>query len=288
MRSDHIGYLLALGVLAACGDDVARGHAASDAAATSTGWGGSTYVPSTGYGGTTYVSPGYGGTTYVSPGTGSGGSTYVAPITGGAAGSTVIGVLGGSTGVSGSTGVGPGTATGSIALNGGYYASGAFKGYLYTAAGTGSTISPPCGTGACFTTQACVNGTVPKVSSATAYSAEWGALVGWNIAQEAAPPNPAAAVALDGKTIKLSLTTGASPLPAGMRVKVTSAGVEYCTDLTGGTASVAASSLRKECWTAGGTALPAGSTVAAVAVQITSDGATDKKFDFCVSSLSIE
>jgi hypothetical protein len=280
MRSAHIEYLLVVCVLAACGDDGTKVRSPSGGSSGAGGSGGSTYVPPAGYGGSTYVPPaGYGG--YVPP-MGAGGSTYVPPT--GSGGSTYVPPVG----AGGAAGAPPGTATGSIALQGGYYTSGTFKGYLYTAAGTASTIDPPCGTGTCFATKACVAGTVPKVSSSTAYSAEWGALVGWNIAQEAAPPNPAAAVALDGKTIKVSLTTGSSPLPAGMRVKVTSAGVEYCTDLTGATASVPVASLRKECWTPGGASLPAGATVAAVAVQIISDAATDKKFDFCISSLSIE
>jgi hypothetical protein len=271
MRSLQIEFFAAIVLIAACGsDDAARKTSGAGGGAGSYGSGGTT---SYGTGGTT--SYGTGGTTSYGTGgfAGLGGSTSA--------------TFGGSAGVSGGAGSTSVSATGGVALTGGYYTSGAYKGYFYTAAGIGSSITPPCGTGACFTTSACVAGTVGKVSSATAYSAEWGALVGWNIAQEAAPPNPANGIAIDGKTIKLSLAPG-SPLPSGMRVKVAVAGVEYCTDLTGATASVPVSSLKKECWTAGGASLPAGSQIAAVAIQVTSDAMSDKRFDFCVSALSIE
>jgi hypothetical protein len=191
------------------------------------------------------------------------------------------------TGGSAGGGAGP-TASGSIVLDGGFYESGAFKGYLYTAAGAASTIDPPCGTGTCFGATACAKGVVPKVSSATAFSAEWGALVGWNIAQEKMPPNPIGTTALDGKTINVTLTAGTSPLPSGMRVKVAIGGVDYCTPLTGGVASVPVASLKKECWTPGGAGVPAGALIDAVAVQVVSDAATNKPFDFCISALSID
>jgi hypothetical protein len=206
-----------------------------------------------------------------------------------ACGSEGTGAPGGGAGASTGAGGGAGpTATGSIVLDGGYYANGAFKGYLYTAAGDKSTITPPCGTGSCFGANACVSGSVPKVSSATAYSAEWGALVGWNISQEKVPPNPIGTTVLDGKTINVALAVGASPLPAGMRVKVAVAGVDYCAALSGATASVPASSLKKECWTPGGSGLPAGALVDAIAIQVTSDGSANKTFDFCIAALSID
>jgi hypothetical protein len=283
MRSAHTGTILVFALFAACGDAGTTSRApASGGSGGSYGTGGSTYAPpsTTGGGGSTYVPPAVtGGTTYVPPAAtgGSSGGTYVPPIAAGAGGTA------------GGAGAAPvGTAAGSIALTGGYYDNGAYHGYLYTAAGTGSTISPPCGSGACFTTQACVTGTVSKVSSATAYSDEWGVLVGWNLAQAPAPPNPAETADITGKTIHVSLSTGSTPLPTGMRVKVTSGGVEYCTDLTDATAAIPAASLRKECWTAGGDALPASAPVGAVAVQVVSDGSTDKPFDFCISALSVE
>jgi hypothetical protein len=198
---------------------------------------------------------------------------------GGAAGSAAAGTGGGAGGT---------PAAGGIVLDGGFYESGAFKGYLYTAAGDKSTVTPGCGTGTCFGTSACASGTVPKVSSATAFSAEWGALVGWNVSQEKMPPNPINAIALDGKTINVTLAAGSVPLPSGMRVKVAIGGVDYCTVLSGGTASVPVASLKKECWAPGGAGVPAGALIEAVAVQIVSDAAADKKFDFCISALSIE
>jgi hypothetical protein len=194
---------------------------------------------------------------------------------------------GGAAGSAGNAGTGP-TATASIALDGGFYESGAFKGYLYTAAGDKATIEPPCGTGTCFGTKACVTGVVPKVSSSTAFSAEWGALVGWNVNQEKMPPNPIETIALDGRTINVTLAPGASPLPSGMRVKVAIGGVDYCAPMTGATASVPVASLKKECWSPGGEGVPAGAAIDAVAVQIVSDAATDKPFDFCIATLSID
>jgi hypothetical protein len=186
---------------------------------------------------------------------------------------------------------------------GGYYQmSATYGGYCWTSAdstssppGT-STITPPCGTGACFTpaTGLCVSGTIAVVDTGTYHN--WGIAVGCNIAQPTGggTGNPPTTTLSPTLSVHVTLSANAgTTLPTSLRVQVGdgtgTTATTFCgtLTLTGGSGTVALSSLRSSCWdTTAGAAFTATTPVANVQVEAITT-ATAQPYNFCISALTI-
>lgn len=220
------------------------------------------------------------------------------PSTGGsgAVGSGGGGTIGSGGGTPGSGG-GPGTGgkVASTVSTNGYVVSDPWKGYAYTVTDSiGSTVTPECdeaGTKPCFKDEGaflCANGIIkgdPPVGTPPTGGYQGFAMIGWKLNQEEGTtenPNPTVGTwTMTGTGVKINVT---NPLGTKMRIKVETAdATEYCTDLTltGGEQSVLWTAFKTECWTTTGVALPAGSALAAMAVQVPGE-TTDLDYDFCV------
>jgi hypothetical protein len=71
-----------------------------------------------------------------------------------------------------------------------------------------------------------------------------------------------------------------------VRVQVEAGGVQYCKTLAAGAQTVAWSDLTKNCWEAGGEALPAGSAIKAIQFGAPGKGDATSTFAFCVTAIS--
>lgn len=152
------------------------------------------------------------------------------------------------------------------------------QGAFYTYDDGTSTITPE--DFSASGTEICATGTV--AASATDV---WGAGVGFNLNQDvgsdAANAWDATAAGVTGISFNLSA------LPAGglLRLIYTSAGVDYCVEVTAaGAQTVLFSETAEECWSAGGGA-PAATTLESVKWQVAA--VTDEyAFDFCISEVA--
>jgi hypothetical protein len=220
-----------------------------------------------------------------------GGTTSV--LTGGTTSASSGGTAVTATGGTGA--VGP---TNSVTLlTGGYYQmSTTFGGYCYTAHDSVSTITPPCGTAAgavCFTpsTGLCASGTIAQDN--TSY-ANWGIAVGCNLSQSQTIANdPAHPISVPaGASVHVTLSANASStLPASLRIQVGDGTNEYCgtLTLTGGSGTVALSSLQVSCWdtTLNGAKFTSSTQAVHVQVQALSNQTSSQAFNFCISALTI-
>ena len=289
------GSTSASGGMATGGSMVSFGGSATGGTTSPTGGIGVTASGGRATGGTTSPTGGVaalsGGTTSVSTGgtavTASGGTAVTA------SGGTAVTATGGA-----ATGTGGGPSNSVPLTTGGYYQmSTTYGGYCFTSADNkagGSTISPPCGTGACFTpsTGLCVSGTVGAVD--TGYTI-WGVLVGCNIAQPtgAGTGNPPTTTLSPTLSVHVTLSANAgTTLPTSLRVQVGDGSgtndTTYCgtLTLTGGSGTVALSSLKSYCWDTSGTAFTATTKVANVQIEAVSTS-TAQPYNFCISALSI-
>jgi hypothetical protein len=195
------------------------------------------------------------------------------------------------------TGTGGGPANSVTLLAGGFYQmSTTLAGYCFTAHDSVTTITPPCGTaGPCFTpgTGLCVSGVIAQ--DTTAY-ANWGMAVGCNLSQSQTIANDTAhPVTLPATaSIQVTLSANASTaLPTTLRVQVIgsdTAATAYCATLTltGGTGTVALSSLKSLCWGTTGVAFnPATMQVVNVQVEAISNQTSTIPYNFCVKALTI-
>ncbi len=204
------------------------------------------------------------------------------------AGGLVAGDTGGGPGLPGATGGAPGAtggaapgATGGVPGAGGttavtvecppagadfatdgFASNGTLCGYIFTGSWDGATVEPPCGTGACFVgASTCATGSVPAEDAATmSYP---GILVGMNVQQNSMGDESTWPSSGAGLTFTFT-ATGAESVRAVVQVGAT----DYCFDgVTSGT-PVPWSSFRTSCWDTTGTALPAGSAIKAVLLQV--------------------
>lgn len=77
----------------------------------------------------------------------------------------------------------------------------------------------------------------------------WGAIVGYNVRQQALPPNDPERVGLTGS---LTLVVSGFLPPGAAFARVTVAGQPYCNEITTGSTTFRMSALRKNCRVPGG------------------------------------
>jgi len=217
-------------------------------------------------------SPGAGGNT--SPGTAG---------TLGVAGGVIPGGGGAPVGQAGGTAAGGG---GSSDIITGYFTSGTWKGFAWTATfGTGNTITP-----ANFAGVAdwpfCAKGTVKGVADGSN-----GAMVGWNLNQDKVKDAPLATVTPSKAGVTVNIKANST---AQLRLQIQAADGEtnalhrWCAEIgTGGDKIfVPWASFNTECWPGGkGTAYDGTTPLAQTIVQVPST-TTDVNFDFCVNSIA--
>ena len=238
--------------------------------------------------------PGAGGRNTAAGGsTASGGSTA-------AAGSTPVGTAGtvnGTGGVPGGVGGTPvaqggGTAaagTGGAPSDGtitGYFTSGTWKGFAWTATfGVGGTVTPANFAGVADW-PVCAKGTVKGVADGSN-----GAMVGWNLNQEKVKDAPLGTVTPSKAGVTVNVKANAT---AQLRLQIQAADGEtnalhrWCAEIgTGGEKIfVPWASFNTECWPGGeGTAYDGVTPLAQTIIQVPST-ATDVNFDFCINSIA--
>jgi hypothetical protein len=209
---------------------------------------------------------------------------------GGATGGATTGGVGGATGgAAGGAGVG-GAATGGSAGTGGpitgYFTSGSWKGFAWTATfGVGNTVMPASFEGVADW-PVCASGTVVGVADGSN-----GAMVGWNLNQEATMDAPLGEIMPGNEGISVAIT---ATVPAQLRLQIQAAdGADnalhrWCAEIGTGGASIFVpySSFNTECWPGGlGTAYDGTVPITQVIVQVPS-APTDVPFDFCINSIA--
>jgi len=187
---------------------------------------------------------------------------------------------GGTAPVAGSGGTGGGEAPT------GYFTSGTWKGFAWTATfGTGNTITPASFEGVA-TWPVCASGTV-----AGAEDGSNGAMVGWNLNQEPTTDAPLSPITPANEGITVSITANT---PAQLRLQIQAADGEtnaehrWCAEIgTGGpNIFVPYTSFNTECWPGGeGVAYDGVTPITQAIVQIPST-ATAVPFDFCINSIT--
>jgi hypothetical protein len=236
---------------------------------------------------------------------------------GGTAGSSTAGKSSGGSANGGQAGAGgSGGSTdpaNAVQLPGDYYSNGSYHGYCYTygdyqGSGT-STVTPPCGTAACFTTTTgmCIQGTTASQSGPN-YS-NWGVGIGCGMNQAesvdgGSTPNDPASLA--GKTsINVTVYGNTMPknTPSNFQIGVVVSNPPTLADggtvnstfcigesLTAGThVSIPLTSLTSACWNPGGPALdPATMTITGLQIQVNSVSGSTMPYDFCVSEFNIQ
>jgi hypothetical protein len=219
-------------------------------------------------------------------GTGGGTGGGTSGGTGGAAGGTVGGAGGATGGTAGGAGTGPMGGTGGAGPVTGYFTSGSWKGFAWTATfGVGNTIMPASFEGVADW-PICANGTVAAVEDGSN-----GAMVGWNLNQAATEDAPLAEVMPGNEGISVSIT---ATVAAQLRLQIQAAdGADnalhrWCAEIgTGGTdIFVPYSSFNTECWPGGaGTAYDGTVPLTQVIIQVPS-APTAVPFDFCINSIA--
>jgi hypothetical protein len=220
-------------------------------------------------------------------GTGGGTAGGTSGGTGGAAGGTVGGAGGATGGTAGGAGVSPmGGSAGVGDPVTGYFTSGSWKGFAWTATfGVGTTVMPASFEGVADW-PICANGMVAGVEDGST-----GAMVGWNLNQAPTADAPLADITPGNEGISVNIT---ATVPAQLRLQIQAAdGADnaehrWCAEIgTGGAAIfVPYSSFNTECWPGGvGTAYDGTVPLTQVIVQVPS-APTAVAFDFCINSIA--
>jgi len=234
------------------------------------------------------------------PGGGGKGNTSTAGTGGtpstGTAGTGTAGIVGSTGGVPGGVGGTPGTAGAGTAAGAGgggsgdvitgYFTSGTWKGFAWTATfGTGGTITPANFAGV-ETWPVCAKGTVKGVADGSN-----GAMVGWNLNQDKVANAPLATITPSKAGITVNVKANAT---AQLRLQIQAADGEmnaahrWCAEIgTGGEKIfVPWTMFNTECWAGGdGVAYDGVTPLAQTIVQVPS-AATDVNFDFCINSIA--
>lgn len=203
----------------------------------------------------------------------------------GSAGSSGASSIGNSAGTTaGTTGSIPTSGTGSAASveGGGYITSGNWKGYAWTWAENGATITPE-DFSATTDFPLCASGTV---AADDAYSSL--AIVGWSINQDSGDGDPKLEVTpgADGITIAVS-NPGASELRLQIQGKngPTDPNDRWCAIIPGNGDFIPYEGFNTECWVGGDGVAYNGEPFVEVMVLIPALATTDVPFDFCINSL---
>jgi len=197
---------------------------------------------------------------------------------GGVGGSPVVGQAGGAT-----TGTAGG---GSSDVITGYFTSGTWKGFAWTATfGTGNTVTPASFAGVADW-PVCAKGTVKGVADGSN-----GAMVGWNLNQDKVKDAPLQTITPSKAGVTVNIKANAT---AQLRLQIqaadgeTNAAHRWCAEIgtTGEKIFVPWASFNTECWPGGdGTAYDGTTPLAQTIVQVPST-ATDVNFDFCINSIA--
>jgi hypothetical protein len=168
----------------------------------------------------------------------------------------------------------------------GYFTSGTWKGFAWTATfGTGNTIAPANFEGVA-TWPICASGTVAGVADGSN-----GAMLGWNLNQAPTTDAPLATVTPSKMGVSVNITAKAA---AQLRLQIQAAdGADnamhrWCAEIgTGGdNIFVPYSSFNTECWPGGeGVAYDGTTPISQVIIQVPS-AETNVNFDFCVNSIA--
>jgi hypothetical protein len=168
----------------------------------------------------------------------------------------------------------------------GYFTSGTWKGFAWTATfGTGSTIAPASFEGVA-TWPICAKGTVAGVADGSN-----GAMLGWNLNQEPTTDAPLATVTPSKMGVSVNIK---ATVAAQLRLQIQAAdGADnamhrWCAEIgTGGdNIFVPYSSFNTECWPGGeGVAYDGTTPISQVIIQVPS-AETNVNFDFCVNSIA--
>ena len=192
---------------------------------------------------------------------------------------------------SGGTGAQAGSASGGSAgapSDGitGYFTSGTWKGFAWTATfGVGGTVMPASFEGVA-TWPVCASGTVKGVADGSN-----GAMVGWNLNQEKVTDAPLGTVTPGKAGVAVSIT---SKVAAQLRLQIQAsdgadnADHRWCAEIGTGGADIFVpyTSFNTECWPGGaGTAYDGTTPISQAIVQVPS-AATDVPFDFCINSIA--
>jgi hypothetical protein len=180
----------------------------------------------------------------------------------------------------------------------GYFTSGSWHGFAFTATYTDTATTaddPNMITPANFEGQTdwplCVSGTVAAPSADKEYN---GAMVGWSLNQERMPDAPLGTIvpSLEGITVSVTAKNNSQ---AQLRLQIqgpngaTDASDRWCTEIgTGGTnIFVPWSTFNTECWAGGdGTPYNGTSPLSQVIVQVPNDPDAALPFDFCLDSVA--
>jgi hypothetical protein len=176
--------------------------------------------------------------------------------------------------------------TGGIPLTCGYQAT-LGQGYSYT-------YTDMHGSEACQDIQAlCAAISVQEVPDAAYLGTEWGAGVGFNLAQGMDGSPPGQYPVPSGATGLTYSVTGLPPPPdtgygGGLRIDIDDDGTEYCTILSEATGNVLWSAFNTQCWSGGmGTALSGPPhSIGYVNFQLATSQTQAGTFDFCVQSIA--
>lgn len=168
----------------------------------------------------------------------------------------------------------------------GYFTSGTWKGFAWTATfGTGGTIAPANYEGVADW-PVCAKGTVAGVADGSN-----GAMLGWNLNQEPTTDAPLGTVTPGKMGISVNIT---ATTPAQLRLQIQAAdGADnamhrWCAEIGTGGANIFVpySSFNTECWPGGeGVAYDGTTPISQVIVQVPS-AETNVNFDFCVNSIA--
>jgi hypothetical protein len=224
--------------------------------------------------------------------TGGGTTGGTGGATGGVGGATGGATAGGAGGASGGTAGGAGS--GGSAMGGtagagdvtGYFTSGSWKGFAWTSTfGVGNTVMPASFEGVADW-PICASGTVMGVADGSN-----GAMVGWNLNQEATMDAALGTIMPGNEGISVSIT---ATVPAQLRLQIQAAdGADnalhrWCAEIGTGGANIFVpySSFNTECWPGGmGTAYDGTVALTQVIVQVPS-ATTNVPFDFCINSIA--
>ncbi|MBN1652370.1 MAG: hypothetical protein JXA30_01195 [Deltaproteobacteria bacterium] len=225
--------------------------------------------------------------------TGGSGTTGIATSGSGGTGASSSGITGtsGSSGISGSTGTSGSSGTvattgGSDAApvsGGGYITSGSWKGFAWTAAPSGATITPED-----LSSQAgfplCVSGTVEPDSVNYANLA----ILGWNINQDTGADPPTLEVTPSGSGISISVSNpGASELRLQIQGPngATDPNDRWCAVISGNGGVIPYSDFNTECWVGGNGTAYSKQPIVAVMVLVPCLATSAVNYDFCINSL---
>jgi hypothetical protein len=168
----------------------------------------------------------------------------------------------------------------------GYFTSGTWKGFAWTATfGVGGTVTPANFAGVA-TWPVCAKGTVKGVADGSN-----GAMVGWNLNQEKVKDAPLGTITPSKAGVTVNVKANAT---AQLRLQIQAADGEtnalhrWCAEIgtSGEKIFVPWASFNTECWPGGaGTAYDGVTPLAQAIIQVPST-ATDVNFDFCINSIA--